>query len=88
MTDLTDLSSVSGDELDEATIRGILAQIDLDVTNLLRDGKVAAGRYSTAGRTTDRAASLREMLRARRQYQRLLDELPAVEVSEAESSDE
>lgn len=87
MSDLTDLSTVSGDELDEATIRGILAQIDLDITNLLRDGKLAAGRYSTAGRTTDRAANLRELLRARRQYQRLLDEIPAMEVSEGDVVD-
>ena len=45
MADLNDLSSVSGTELTEAQIKGILAQIDLDITNLLRDGKLSALNY-------------------------------------------
>jgi hypothetical protein len=36
MADLTDLSAVAGDELTESQIRGILAQIDLDIMNLVR----------------------------------------------------
>ena len=38
--DLPDLSSVSGNDLTDEQLRGILAQIDLDITNLLRDGKL------------------------------------------------
>ncbi|MCH7688662.1 MAG: hypothetical protein IH899_18595, partial [Planctomycetes bacterium] len=65
MADLSDLSSVSGSELTEAQIKGILAQIDLDITNLLRDGKLSALRYGLAGpggQTTDRAANLKALL--------------------------
>ena len=84
MTDLTDLSTVSGDDLTEAQIRGILAQIDLDITNLVREGKLSALKYRTVGRDgqeTDRAANLRALLEARRHYERLLAELPAWETS-------
>ena len=85
MSDLTDLSSLTGTELTEAQIRGILAQIDLDITNLLRDGKLSALKYGLAGQaggTTDRAANLRALLDARRNYERLLHALPSWEVSQ------
>ena len=87
MADLSDLSSVSGEELTEAQIRGILAQIDLDITNLLRDGKLSALKYAVggaAGRTTDRAANLRALLEARRHYEELLRAKPGWEVSQGE----
>jgi len=86
MADLTDLSTVSGEELTEAQIRGILAQIDLDITNLVRDGKLSALRYVVGGmegQRTDRAANLRALLEARRHYERLLESRPAWEVSQA-----
>lgn len=91
MSDLDDLSSVSGDELSEDQIRGILAQIDLDITNLLRDGKLSALKYSVGsreGRTTDRAANLRALLEARQHYQQLLNSLPSWTVSRGETEDE
>lgn len=84
MTDLSDLSSVSGDDLSEATIKGILAQIDLDITNLLRDGKLSALKYAIAGQagqSTDRAANLKALLEARRHYENLLTSLPGWEIS-------
>ncbi len=87
MTDLTDLSSVAGVDLTEAQIQGILAQIDLDVTNLLRDGKLSALKYATAGTAgaaTDRAANLRALLEARAHYEKLLHNLPSWEVSRSE----
>jgi hypothetical protein len=94
MTDLTDLDSVSGEDLTEAQIKGVLVQIDLDIMNLLRDGKLSALKYAVGGsenRTTDRAANLHALLAARRHYQQMLDALPGWELSrgdvEAEDAD-
>ena len=87
MADLTDLSSVNGTALTEQQIRGILAQIDLDITNLLRDGKLSALKYALpgkAGRTADRAGNLQALLEARDYYRKLLEGLPAWEVSVGE----
>lgn len=84
MSDLTDLSSVSGTDLTETQILGILAQIDLDITNLLRDGKLSAMPYTIGGaapRSADRAANLQALLDARMHYRKLLLGLPSQEVS-------
>ena len=86
MADLEDLSSVSGGDLSADQIKGILAQIDLDITNLLRDGKLSALKYGIAGQggqQTDRASNLRALLEARRHYEGLLRALPGWEVSVA-----
>lgn len=88
MSELSDLSSVSGTDLSPAQIQGILAQIDLDITNLVRDGKLSALKYGiggTAGQTTDRAANLHALLAARDHYQRLLNSLPGWSISQATS---
>ena len=85
MSDLTDLSSVSGDDLTEAQIKGILAEIDLDITNLVRDGKLSALKYAApgqGGRSTDRSANLKALLAARRHYEVLLKALPGWETSQ------
>lgn len=85
MSDLNNLDSVAGTPLSEEQIRGILAQIDLDITNLLRDGKLAAAKYAGTGgggQSMDRAANLKTLLDARRQYQQLLDQLPGWHVSQ------
>ena len=90
MADLNDLSTVSGTELTEAQIRGILAQIDLDITNLLRDGKLSALRYGLAGQggqTTDRAANLKALLEARSLYEQLLKAKPSWETSQYTDDD-
>jgi hypothetical protein len=84
--DLPDLSTVSGSELTVEQLRGILAQIDLDITNLLRDGKLSALKYGTPGEEgslTDRAANLRELIQARESYQKLLEARPAWVTSQA-----
>ena len=86
MPDLTDLTSVTGTDLSEDQIKGILAQIDLDIVNLLRDGKLSALKYGLIGQRghlTDRAANLRALLQARAQYEQLLKSLPSWEVSQA-----
>ncbi len=86
MADLPDLSTVSGENLTLEQIRGILAQIDLDITNLVRDGKLAALKYGiggAAGQSTDRAANLHALLAARDHYQRLLNSQPGWAVSQA-----
>ncbi|TWU11981.1 hypothetical protein CA54_07970 [Symmachiella macrocystis] len=83
MADLSGLSSVSGASLTETQIRGILAQIDLDITNLLRDGKLSALKYAIPG-AADRAGNLRALLEARSYYQTLLTSRPSWEVSVGE----
>ena len=92
MSDLTDLSSVSGTELTAEQIQGILNQIDLDITNLLRDGKLSALKYAVAenaGATADRGANLLALLQARSTYEKLLRqqqqrETPGWIISQAE----
>jgi hypothetical protein len=84
MADLTDLSAVAGDELTESQIRGILAQIDLDIMNLVRDGKLSALKYrvgGAAGQLADRAANLQALLAARTHYEGLLSAQPGWQVS-------
>lgn len=85
MADFSDLSSVSGSDLTEEQIKSILAQIDLDITNLLRDGKLSALKYSIGGQggqSSDRAANLRALLEARHRYEKLLLSLPAWQTSQ------
>lgn len=78
--DLPDLSTLSAAELTDPQLRGILAQIDLDIANLARDGKLSALKYGLegpAGQHTDRAANLHALLAARDYYQQLLAGRPA-----------
>lgn len=85
MSDLTNLNNLDGTPLTEAQIRAILNQIDLDVLNLLRDGKLAASKYVTpgpAGESMDRAAGLLALLSAREKYEALLKALPSWELSQ------
>ena len=85
MADLPDLSTVSGSDLTEEQIKGILEQIDLDIVNLLRDGKLSALKYGIAGQAgqrTDRAANLKALLEARALYEQLLKSRPAWETSQ------
>jgi hypothetical protein len=87
MAELPNLDGVSAAELTPDQIRGILAQIDLDITNLVRDGKLSALKYGiggAAGQTTDRAANLQALLAARDHYQKLLDAQPAWTTSRGE----
>lgn len=86
MADLNDLNTVSGDDLTEAQIQGILAQIDLDIHNLTRDGKLSAINYGASranrtGRWTNRANALKALIEARRFYQKLLESRPAISIS-------
>ncbi|WP_437194548.1 hypothetical protein [Planctomicrobium sp. SH527] len=86
MTDLTSLAGVEGQEISPEQIRGILAQIDLDLMNLVRDGKLAALKYAVnggAGQSTDRAANLQSLLSARDYYQRLLESRPVWSTTQA-----
>lgn len=87
MSDLTNLDAVSGPELAADQIRGILRQIDLDLMNLVRDGKLSALKYAVggaAGQSTDRAANLQALLAARDHYHKLLSQQPGWAVSQAE----
>lgn len=89
MSDLTNLDNVQGTELSAEQIRGILAQIDLDLLNLVRDGKLSALKYGVggaAGQQTDRAENLRALLAARDYYHKLGSEQPGWAVSQADFS--
>lgn len=86
MNEVADLSEMEGQAITEPQIRGILTQIDLDIANLVREGKLSALKYAvpgTAGMHSDRAANLRALLEARAHYEGLLRALPAWEVSQA-----
>ena len=88
MADLEDLSGVSGEELTVEQINGILNQIDLDITNLLRDGKLSALKYAVGGeggRSTDRAANLQALLAARGHYQKLKEVFPTWQLTQYEA---
>jgi hypothetical protein len=85
MSDLTTLDGLAGEDLTEPQIKAILAQIDLDIANLVRDGKLAALKYGGGGEempAADRAANLEALLAARKHYEALLHSLPAWEVSQ------
>jgi hypothetical protein len=85
MSDLSDLNDLEGSALTEGQLRAILNQIDLDVLNLLREGKLAASKYVTpgpGGAAMDRAAGLEALLAAREKYEALLRSLPAWETSQ------
>lgn len=85
MSDLTSLAQVQGSPLTEEQIRGVLQQIDLDLLNLVREGKLSALKYSVGGaggQVTDRAANLKALLAARDHYQKLLSSLPAWTISQ------
>jgi hypothetical protein len=90
MSDVENLDGVSASELSIEQLRGLLAQIDLDLLNLVRDGKLAALKYSVGGaggQSTDRAGNLRALLAARDYYQQLLNSRPSWAVSRAEFPD-
>jgi hypothetical protein len=87
MPDLADLNALEGTPLTESQILAILNQIDLDVLNLLRDGKLAASKYATpgpGGASMDRASGLLALLAAREKYEALLRALPNWHVSQAD----
>ena len=78
LADLSTLADLPGDaaELTAGQLRAIVGQIDLDIVNLLRDGKLSALKYAAPGDSgglTDRAANLKALLEARRYYAGLLD---------------
>ncbi|WP_437206453.1 hypothetical protein [Planctomicrobium sp. SH664] len=86
MSDLDNLNAVTGTELTNEQIQGILQQIDLDILNLVRDGKLSALKYAIGGRagqSTDRGANLQALLEARNHYQQLLNQRPGWVVSQA-----
>lgn len=90
MADLTDLTALEGSAPTVAQLQGIIAQIDLDVANLLRDGKLAAAKYGRGGGMPemDRAANLQALLAARDHYQQLLNQQPVQFVSQGGDSGE
>ena len=81
--ELTSLEGVEGAPLNEAQIRGIIAQIDLDILNLLRDGKLSALKYTAGanGPSADRSSNLKALIDARGHYESLLLELSLWEVT-------
>ncbi|MDA1211799.1 MAG: hypothetical protein O2955_04745 [Planctomycetota bacterium] len=85
MPELTSLDSLSGSPISETQIVAILAQIDLDIMNLLRDGKLAALKYSLPGHvagSSDRGANLQVLIAARHHYERLLQSQPGWQISQ------
>jgi len=86
MADLTSLDGQAGEPLSIGQIQAILAQIDLDLMNLVRDGKLSAAAYALGGAgapTLDRGANLLALLAARDAYQKLLNEQPVWTTTQA-----
>lgn len=77
--DLENLDNLDASEITPAQVRAILAQIDLDIMNLVREGKLSALKYGVSGPSgmhTDRAANMQALLLARDHYQKLLNQHP------------
>lgn len=81
MADLTSLSQLGdGSALTEAQIQAIINQIDLNIVNLMRDGKLGAARhqqYGAEGGEVDRSGAMREMMKARAIYEQMLHNIPS-----------
>lgn len=85
MADVADLNSLTGDDLTADQIRGILRKIDLNIVNLMNDGKLGAARIAenyAGGQSVDRAASLDAMMKARAYYEGLLRDVPTMVISQ------
>ena len=85
MADLTDLDSLTGDDLTESQIRGLIRKIDLNIANLMNDGKLGAARIAenyAGGQSVDRTAALQAMLQAREFYKKLLEDSPTMVISQ------
>lgn len=85
--DLDSLDGQAGAPLSPEQVQAILNQIDLDLLNLVRDGKLAAAPYAAGGaggQRVDRAANLRALLAARDHYQQVLRAAPAWTTNRAE----
>jgi len=85
VADLTNLDSLTGDDLTEAQIRGLIRKIDLNIANLMNDGKLGAARIAenyAGGQSVDRTAALQAMLQAREFYQKLLEDSPTMVISQ------
>ena len=85
MADVADLNSLTGNDLTEDQIRGILRKIDLNIVNLMNDGKLGAARIAenyAGGQSVDRAAALDAMLKARGVYEALLRDVPTMVISQ------
>lgn len=90
MSDLPHLDGLEGRDLTETQIQALLAQIDLNIANLLREGKLAALKYHGGGSlpAADRAANLQALLAARQYYAQLLQSLPAWRLAQASCEEE
>jgi hypothetical protein len=86
MTDLTSLDGLKGVELTDEQIQGLLNQIDLDIANLVREGKLSAGKYASPAGNVDRGASLQGLIQARDYFTKLLQSRGGWEVTQYEQA--
>ncbi len=83
MADISSFSGVSGSDLTEAQILGILERINLNIYNLL-DNKHTIGfrqEHGTAGFQMDYGQALRELRELKKHYESLLSDVPELQVS-------
>ena len=81
VTDVTDFSGVTGQELTADQIRGIVKQLDLDMYNLVRDGKNAGATYRIGDRMVSKVEWMRQLRETRQYYAELLARLPAIQTT-------
>ena len=92
MADLTDLDSVSGSDLTEEQVRGIISKIDLNIYNLLNDGKLGLARIAEntpGGKEVDRSVAIQQLRELRSFYVDVLQNLnPVIVLSQYDDPDD
>jgi hypothetical protein len=81
MADVTHFDDVTGADLTDDQLRGIIKQLDLDLYNLARDGKNAGATYRVGDRMVSKAEWIAQLRETRAYYQSILDRQPAMAVT-------
>jgi hypothetical protein len=79
MADVASFDGISADPLSYDQIQAIINQIDLNIYNLMLEGKNATLYYQQngpAGKMADHARALEALMLAKKQYQVMLDQIP------------
>jgi hypothetical protein len=85
MTDITAIGSIpDGTGLSDAQLQGMIDQIDLNIYNLVKDGKHATlpyTKFGDVGHKADPAQAIKALQDLRTHYKTLMEESPAEEMT-------
>lgn len=79
MADVSSFDGISADPLTTQQIQAIINRIDLNIYNLMGDGKLCAirnGQNGPTGTQVDRSVGLAELRRTREFYVKMLEDQP------------